>query len=182
MPSRKALKDTAMDQLRFELSQTPAFNLDPGNITFVHLDEGMQTTGPGNWSNETPLLLHPEKAYDARPEADSAISNLYLASDFVKTNVKLATMEGACEAARRAVGAINKAEGFPIVPDVWELYEPETLEPFKLLDEAMMARERDHIMDQFPLNLLLDAPGLMPFLPHILEFVEGFLPSEENPS
>ena len=182
MPSREALKETAMSQLRFELSDTPEFDLDPANITYVHLDSGMQTTGPGGWSNETPLLLHPEKAYDARPDADSAISNLFLASDFIKTNVKLATMEGACEAARRAVGAINRAEGIPIEPDVWDLYEPETLEPFKLLDEAMMARGKDHIMDQFPLNLLLDAPGLMPFLPHILEFVEGLFPNGESPS
>ena len=46
-----------------------------------------------------------------RPDAVTAIPNLFLASDFVRTHTDLATMEGANEAARRAVNGILDATG-----------------------------------------------------------------------
>ena len=44
-----------------------------------------------------------------RPEATTAIPNLFLASDYVRTYTDLATMEGANEAARRAVNGLLDA-------------------------------------------------------------------------
>jgi hypothetical protein len=47
-----------------------------------------------------------------RPEAElPQVENLFLASDYVRTHTDLATMEGANEAARRAVNAILDASG-----------------------------------------------------------------------
>ena len=45
-----------------------------------------------------------------RPDAVTRIPNLFLASDYVKTHTDLATMEGANEAARRAVNGILAAK------------------------------------------------------------------------
>ena len=51
-----------------------------------------------------------------RPEAATAIPNLFLASDYVRTHTDLATMEGANEAARRAVNAILDARAATPAP------------------------------------------------------------------
>jgi hypothetical protein len=60
--------------------------------------------------------VHPPGSYFDRPGADIKIENLFLASDYVKTNTDLASMEGANEAARRAVNSILVAEGSAATP------------------------------------------------------------------
>jgi hypothetical protein len=63
------------------------------------------------------------------------VPNLFLASDFVRTNTDLATMEGANEAARRAVNAILDATGSPAPRcEVWRLTEPAIFGPARALD------------------------------------------------
>jgi uncharacterized protein with NAD-binding domain and iron-sulfur cluster len=61
--------------------------------------------------NLEPLLVSLVGTRYLRPEAFTRIPNLFLASDYVQTNTDLATMEGANEAARRAVNAIIDAAG-----------------------------------------------------------------------
>jgi len=61
-----------------------------------------------NWE---PLLINKKGSWNQRPKAVTKISNMFLASDYVQTNTDLACMEGANEAARRAVNAILKATG-----------------------------------------------------------------------
>ena len=67
---------------------------DPANPVEVALTE------------TTPLFVHPAGALRDRPDAQLRIPNLLLASDYVRTYTNLACMEGANEAARRAVLAI----------------------------------------------------------------------------
>ena len=58
-----------------------------------------------------------------------------LAADYVRTNTDLATMEGANEAARRAVNAILDATGSPAPRcAVFELAEPAVLRHARRLD------------------------------------------------
>jgi len=69
------------------------------------------------------------------------IPNLFLASDYVRTNTDLATMEAANEAARRAVNGILKASGSDAFPcPVWDLHEPEIFVPWRELDAIRYAR------------------------------------------
>ncbi len=84
--------------------ETPSFLLDPA-ISFTPL--GVE--------NAEPLLINTACSLNDRPKAHTAIQNLMLASDYVRTNVDLATMEGANEAGRRAANAINTASpsGYP---------------------------------------------------------------------
>jgi hypothetical protein len=72
-----------------------------------------------------------------RPEAVTAIPNLFLASDYVRTYTDLATMEGANEAARRAVNGILAASGAGGTPcQLWPLHEPELFQPLRAYDQA----------------------------------------------
>ncbi len=85
--------------------------------------------------NLEPLLVNLVNTWQLRPDATTRIPNLFLASDYVRTNTDLATMEGANEAARRAVNAIIAASGNPALPcTIWELHEPEIFAPFRAYD------------------------------------------------
>ena len=66
----------------------------------------------GSLRNVEPLLVNLIDTWALRPEATTAIPNLFLASDYVRTYTDLATMEGANEAARRAVNGILDAVKF----------------------------------------------------------------------
>ena len=61
--------------------------------------------------------------------------NLFLASDFVRTYTDLATMEGANEAARRAVnGILDASRSSARRCEVWKLTEPAIFGPARTLD------------------------------------------------
>ena len=91
-------------------------------------------------TNEDPLLVNKAGHRKLRPDAVTRIPNLFLASDYVLTNTDLATMEGANEAARRAVNGIIKAETGnrpkPKAPycRLWTLQEPHELAPLRRFD------------------------------------------------
>jgi uncharacterized protein with NAD-binding domain and iron-sulfur cluster len=64
---------------------------------------------PDLLTNAEPLLVNLANSWELRPQAATAIHNLYLASDYLQTNTNLATMEAANEAARAATNAILDA-------------------------------------------------------------------------
>ncbi|MCF1709281.1 FAD-dependent oxidoreductase [Tabrizicola sp. J26] len=92
---------------------------------------------PDRLSNVEPLLVNNADTWRLRPEAGTAIANLALASDYVRTYTDLATMEGANEAARRAVNAILERSGSTAKKcKIWNLHEPDALVPFREYDRA----------------------------------------------
>ena len=94
-------------------------------------------TRPGCLRNSEPLLVNLVDTWALRPEATTAIPNLFLASDYVRTHTDLATMEGANEAARRAVNGLLDAVKFDGPRcELWPLHEPEILAPWRLHDAA----------------------------------------------
>jgi uncharacterized protein with NAD-binding domain and iron-sulfur cluster len=97
--------------------------LDPA---IVETDDGVE--------NRSPLLVNTVGSLKNRPPADVAIENLTLASDYVRTNSDLASMESANEAGRRAANAIFERHGIRDRASVWELSEPAIFEPFKRQD------------------------------------------------
>lgn len=101
-------RDEVLDDVWAQLKD--ALAIDDSILVARHLDENV-TFGPNGAENRTPLLVHPPGTWFDRPPADLSIENLFLASDYVKTNTDLASMEGANEAARRAVNAILDTEG-----------------------------------------------------------------------
>jgi len=66
--------------------------------------------GPGQSAvNSEPLLINTTGSLDDQPDSKTAIPNLFLAADYVRNNVSLATMEGANEAAWQAVKRDTRA-------------------------------------------------------------------------
>ncbi|QIX59840.1 NAD(P)-binding protein [Hymenobacter lutimineralis] len=88
-----------------------------------------------------PLLVNTANSWSLRPEAATGIRNLFLASDYVRTNTDLATMEGANEAARRAVNGILAASGSSApYCEIWPLHEPDILAIPRWFDRRRFAR------------------------------------------
>jgi len=99
------------------------------------LDPDIQFPNPSAVTNAEPLLINPAGSLQYRPNASTEIPNLFLASDYVRTNTDLATMEGANEAARRSVNAIIDASGSSALKaELWQFQEPEIFEPMKQYD------------------------------------------------
>src|SRR5205085_2299366 len=75
--------------------------------------------------NTEPLLVNKVDTWRLRPESYCAIPNLFFAADYVRTHTDLATMEGANEAARRAVNNIIETSGAKVpLCEIWNLHEP----------------------------------------------------------
>ncbi|MFZ1745261.1 MAG: FAD-dependent oxidoreductase, partial [Nitrospirales bacterium] len=86
-------------------------------------------------ANTEPLLVNLKDTWRLRPDAVTEIPNFFLASDYVRTYTDLATMEGANEAARRAVNGIIAASGSKAsLCSLWKLHEPEIFQPLREYD------------------------------------------------
>lgn len=94
------------------------------------------------------LLINKRNSWWYRPEAFTRIPNLFLASDYVRTNTSLATMEAANEAARRAVnGIIDRAvaqrmKGADLRQHcrIWDLSRPRLLANYRRRDDQRYRR------------------------------------------
>jgi uncharacterized protein with NAD-binding domain and iron-sulfur cluster len=110
-------------------------SLDQSNIADFFLDDDIQFINPSPVTNLEPLLINTAGSWADRPDAVTRIPNLFLASDFVRTYTDLATMEGANEAARRAVnGILDASRSREPRCRLWKLHEPKVLAPFRALD------------------------------------------------
>jgi uncharacterized protein with NAD-binding domain and iron-sulfur cluster len=115
-------------------------SLDERNVVTWFLDPAIQFPNPTAATNLEPLLVNTAGSWADRPDATTRIPNLFLAADFVRTHTDLATMEGANEAARRAVNGILDATGSGATRcGVWKLREPGVLAPFRALDRLRWA-------------------------------------------
>jgi uncharacterized protein with NAD-binding domain and iron-sulfur cluster len=95
---------------------------------------------PDLLTNAEPLLINKTASWKNRPASTTAVSNLFLAGDYLRTNTNLATMEAANESGRRAANAILAAEGRPADCAVLPLDEP--FESLRARDEARFARHQ----------------------------------------
>ena len=118
--------------------------LDGVEVVSWFLDEAITFPNPSAAVNAEPLLVNTAGSWADRPEASLAgVPNLVLAADYVRTFTDLATMEGANEAARRAVNAVLDAVGSREKRcDVWPLREPGVLRPLRVLDRALYRLHR----------------------------------------
>jgi uncharacterized protein with NAD-binding domain and iron-sulfur cluster len=135
---KAALNQNGVERLRDD--QVVAWYLD-GDISFsAHFPverTPAQTLNPSDPHayNAEPLLVNKVDTWVLRPQAETGIPNLFLASDYVQTYTDLATMEGANEAARRAVNAVIEAAGAKVSRcKLWPLHEPSALAPFRWID------------------------------------------------
>jgi geranylgeranyl pyrophosphate synthase/uncharacterized protein with NAD-binding domain and iron-sulfur cluster len=147
---------------------------------FLDPDITNDPTRPAHLTNGEPLLVNLTDTWALRPEATTGIPNLFLASDYVRTYTDLATMEGANEAARRAVNGLLDAVDFSGSPcELWPLHEPEILQPWRLYDAARYKASLpwDNSLVQVAAHALRGASPLLerarPLLEHIAPFADA---------
>ncbi|ELY58519.1 hydroxysqualene dehydroxylase [Natronococcus jeotgali] len=143
--SREEIATEIWEQLKRHLDG-PGTELDDGLLVDWFLDPALVEVGgasethrgdgdaAGGVENRSPLLVNTVGSLRSRPPADVGIENLTLASDYVRTNSDLASMESANEAGRRAANAVCRRCGVGDAARIWELEEPGALEPFKRQD------------------------------------------------
>jgi uncharacterized protein with NAD-binding domain and iron-sulfur cluster len=89
-------------------------------------------------TNDEPLLINTVDSWKHRPTARTEIGNFFLAGDFCRTNVDLATMEGANESGRQAANAILDESGAAGTPaPIYTMYRPPEWEALKVADRAL---------------------------------------------
>lgn len=139
--SREEVVEEVWSQLKRSItSDAVVLNDHDLDSWFLDPDIAPDPSKPGFLKNAEPLLVNLVDTWALRPNAATAIPNFLLASDYVRTYTDLATMEGANEAARRAVNALLDAErhGAPRCA-LWHLHEPELLAPLRLQDAQRYA-------------------------------------------
>lgn len=105
-------------------------------------------TGGGPAVSTEPLLINTAGSLNDRPNSYTSIPNLFLAADYVRVNVDLATMEGANEAGRQAANAILQAAGSTAQPaTLGTLWQPAELDPEFQLDARRYAAGQPNVLD-----------------------------------
>lgn len=160
----KAAVDCTPDQIAHEVWAQMQRQLNTSNQTV--LSDDMVVTwsidpaisypsGDGTASNNEPLLINTTGSLDDRPVAHTAIPNLFLAADYVQTNIDLATMEGANEAGRQAANAILTASGSNATPaTIATLWQPAELDPLFQIDRARYTAGQPNLFDTIPAGSL----------------------------
>jgi uncharacterized protein with NAD-binding domain and iron-sulfur cluster len=99
-------------------------------------------------SNDEPLLVNTIGSWEKRPKARTKIPNLFLAGDYVRTNVDLATMEGANESGRAAANALLDASGSKAAPvAMYQLYVPPEFAAEKVVDAELYRNGQPNLLD-----------------------------------
>ncbi|MCI0435027.1 MAG: molybdopterin-dependent oxidoreductase, partial [Gemmatimonadetes bacterium] len=118
-----------------------------------HLDADLDYAGGIPPVNSSRLLVHPPGAWALRPDAVTQIPNLVLASDYVRTHTDLASMEGACEAGKRAAnGVLDRDASAAARVRIWPLEEPAAFDRWKRLDAALYQRGKPHLFELLHLD------------------------------
>ncbi len=98
--------------------------------------------------NDTPLLVNTVGSWYKRPQAHTKVPNLFLAGDYVQTDVDLATMEGGNESGRAAVAALlHEAGSSAAPPQMWKLYEAPELAEIKAVDAQRYRAGQPNLLD-----------------------------------
>ena len=133
--TRDEIFDEVWEQMKVSLDDDGLI-LQDADVVDRHLDPAIEF-GPSGIpvDNAEPLMINTAGSWAKRPDPTTRVPNLFLASDYVKTNTDLATMEGANEAARRAVNGILDLTGWRGArAQVWNFEEPALFRLSRLQD------------------------------------------------
>jgi uncharacterized protein with NAD-binding domain and iron-sulfur cluster len=99
-------------------------------------------------TSREPLFVNTVGSWYDRPEAVTAIENLFLAGDYVRTSFDATSMECANEAARRAVNGLLRAAGSQADPaPVFTRYRPPEFEELRRIDARRYRQGQPHLFD-----------------------------------
>jgi 15-cis-phytoene desaturase len=128
--TREEIKKEVWEQLKMSVNlpgQPPI--LEDEDVEHIFIDPDIENdvdrSRPTLYKDAEPLYIDVVDSWHLRPDTYTRIPNFFLAADYVRTNTQLATMEGANEAARRAVNSIISASGVDVpLCKIWPLDEP----------------------------------------------------------
>ncbi|MEU7599304.1 FAD-dependent oxidoreductase, partial [Streptomyces sp. NPDC039022] len=111
--TRQEIAAEVWAQMKAALEDTGRTYLPDDVLHSWFLDPAVSGTGGPEPANDEPYLLNDAGSWEHRPDAATAIPNLFLAADYVRTysNVDFTSMETANEAGRRAANALLDAAG-----------------------------------------------------------------------
>ena len=134
----ETVKNYVWEQMKTSLNVNGQTVLRDDMIEHWYLDRDIKwMDGTEKNEDKEPLLVNTVNSWALRPDASTDIPNMFLAGDYVRTNTDLATMEGANEAARRAVNCILDSSGSKApLCKVWNLSEPWFFLPLKWFDNG----------------------------------------------
>jgi uncharacterized protein with NAD-binding domain and iron-sulfur cluster len=149
--ARQCTREQIFDEVWAQMKQPLADDgivLADADVIHKFLDPAIEfSAGPNGTpiDNAEPLLVNTNGSWARRPGATTRIPNLFLASDYVKTNTDLACMEGANEAARRAVNGLLDRVGYSGArAQIWDFEEPAIFAAGKLEDSLRYALGLPH--------------------------------------
>ncbi len=123
--------------------------LPDGILHSWHLDPGVKWNRKRKRNtNQTPLLVNTVGSWRDRPEARTKVPNLFVAGDYVRNDIDLATMEGANETGRAAVAALlDEAGSKAAPPQMYKLYDPPEFEAVKAVDRELYKQGLRNALD-----------------------------------
>lgn len=138
-----------LEQIKAHLNDNGEEILTDDMIHSWHLDPAIRWNPKRRRNtNDDPLLVNTIGSWQRRPAAGTEIPNLFLAGDYVKTDVDLATMEGANESGREAVNQLLERAGSNAERVAkYRLYDAPEMEPFKAADRELYRRGQPNAFD-----------------------------------
>jgi hypothetical protein len=134
-------------QLKMHVNDDGAPMIHDGTIVDWVIDPGMLRYR-GRLISEDPLVLPSAGQLADRPDPTTAIPNLLLAGDYLKSEWEVANMETACFNGRRAANAILGQSGSSEAPaKTIGTYRPPEWEPFKQIDALRYADGQPNLLD-----------------------------------
>ncbi|MGH3735639.1 MAG: hydroxysqualene dehydroxylase [Micromonosporaceae bacterium] len=123
-------------QIQAHLNDTGEPVLTDDMLHSWFLDPAIIASGTPQVTNDEPLFIQHVDSWKDRPDSRTGIGNLFLAGDWVRTDINVTTMEGANEGARQAVNALLDAAGSTARRcTIATLFRPPEFEAFKRADE-----------------------------------------------
>lgn len=150
-PAKRCTPEQIAQEVWAQIKQhhTARNALTDGVVHSWFLDPGVRwDPASGRNRNATPLLVNTVSTWEKRPTALTGLPNLFLAGDYVRTDVDLATMEGANESGRAAANAILDAADSPAErAATFTLYRPPEFEALKAADAELYRAGQPHVLD-----------------------------------
>lgn len=145
--SPQEIANEVMAQIQFHHTMGDLF--DPSDVHSWFLDPGVvYNASTGRNTNDTPLLVNTAGSWKDRPDVTTKIPNFFLTGDFVKTNIDLATMEGANESGRKAANAILDLTGSSAPrAKIYSLWENPALLPLQRTDALLYKAGLPNLLD-----------------------------------
>ncbi|MFJ4320858.1 FAD-dependent oxidoreductase [Streptomyces lavendulae] len=138
----------AWEQIKAHLNSHGEEVLTDAMLHSWFLDPSITASGTSAVANTSPLFIQHPGSWRDRPGSRTALRNLFLAGDWIRTNINVSTMEGANAAARQAVNALLDADGCPLPRcALGVLYQPPEFEHLREADRERFGRGLPNLYD-----------------------------------